>query len=136
MAGALARAGVGPGDRVAIFVGNDGAIEAHTTYHAIHRLGAIAVPINTFYVARELEYAFGLVEPRAIVFASQFAEVVDGALGDGRRCSRSARAPLGEPRGALLDATTEHASAGEVDENDDGDGSSHRARPAIPKPSR
>jgi acyl-CoA synthetase (AMP-forming)/AMP-acid ligase II len=116
--------GVVTGDRVAIFVGNDGAIEAHTTYHAAHHLGAIAVPINTFYVARELEYAFRFVEPTVIVFASQFAEVVDGALGGGERPGLLEVGPapqLGESWGALLDATTEHAPTGDVDENDDAD---------------
>jgi len=58
-AAALADRGVTHGDRVALLVGNDGALEAHLAYHAVHRLGAINVPVNTFYLERELEYVVG-----------------------------------------------------------------------------
>jgi acyl-CoA synthetase (AMP-forming)/AMP-acid ligase II len=116
--------GVRRGDRVAIMVANDGAIEAHTTYHAAHHLGAIAVPTNTFYVDRELEYTLGFIEPQAIVFASQFAEVVQGAVGSGAGPALleiGSDPQLGDSFGALLDAATEQAPLCEVDENDDAD---------------
>ncbi len=124
LATVLRERGVAARDRVAIMVGNDGAIEAHTTYHAVHRLGAIAVPINTFYVARELQYALGFIEPTAIVFAAQFADIVETALGAGERPALleiAADPHLGEPFGVVLEATAEHAPAVEVDEDDDGD---------------
>jgi acyl-CoA synthetase (AMP-forming)/AMP-acid ligase II len=73
---ALAGAGVGKGDRVAIMLENDAALEAHTAYHASHRLGAINVPINTRYVERELLYVFGFSKPSAIVFSARFAEML------------------------------------------------------------
>src|SRR5437660_10367037 len=47
LAGILQDRGVGRGDRVAIMLGNTGSAEAHVTYHAVHYLGAINVPINT-----------------------------------------------------------------------------------------
>jgi acyl-CoA synthetase (AMP-forming)/AMP-acid ligase II len=78
LAAALAAAGVGKGDRVAIMVDNQGAAEAHTAYHASHRLGAINVPINARYVPRELSYVLGFVEPAAIVYAGRFAPVLAG----------------------------------------------------------
>ena len=89
--------GVGRGDRVAIVFGNDGAIEAHTAYHAAHHLGAISVPINTFYVGREFEYAMSFIDPAAVVFAPQFAGVIEDSLKDGaspalHRGGRGARA--------------------------------------------
>jgi acyl-CoA synthetase (AMP-forming)/AMP-acid ligase II len=124
LATVLRERGVSTGDRVAIMIGNDGAIEAHATYHAIHHLGAIAVPINTFYVDRELEYALGFVEPAALVFASAFAEVVAAALGDAPRPALlevGSDPQLGESFGALLDATDEQAAAGEAGEDDDAD---------------
>lgn len=73
---ALAAAGVGHGDRVAIMLENDAALEAHVTYHASHRLGAINVPINTRYVRRELLYVFGFSKPSAVVFDGRFGEVL------------------------------------------------------------
>jgi len=56
LAAILAERGVRRGDRMAILMGNDTAMEAHVAYHASHHLGAINVPINTFYVEREFEY--------------------------------------------------------------------------------
>ena len=53
-ASVLSAAGVGRGDRVAILLANEAGAEAHTAYHASHRLGAINVPLNTRYVEREL----------------------------------------------------------------------------------
>ncbi len=76
LAAALAKAGVGKGDRVGILLNNDGAAEAHLTYHASHRLGAINVPLNTRYVARELAYVLEFVQPRAVVFGPEFAELL------------------------------------------------------------
>jgi acyl-CoA synthetase (AMP-forming)/AMP-acid ligase II len=85
LAAVLAAGGVGKGDRVGILVDNAGAIEAHTAYHAAHRLGAISVPLNTRYVRRELAYVLGFIAPAAIVVAPAFspllAELAD-QLGD------------------------------------------------------
>ncbi|WP_172457405.1 class I adenylate-forming enzyme family protein [Pseudonocardia sp. N23] len=80
-AAALAAAGVGPGDRVGVLVDNDGAAEAHVAYHATHRLGAICVPLNTRYVARELAYVLGFVEPAAIVHGPRFGGLLSSAGG-------------------------------------------------------
>jgi acyl-CoA synthetase (AMP-forming)/AMP-acid ligase II len=82
LAATLAGGGVRQGDRVGIMVDNSGAIEAHVAYHAAHRLGAIAVPLNTRYVQRELAYVLDFVAPAAVVVAPAFAAVLDAALGD------------------------------------------------------
>jgi acyl-CoA synthetase (AMP-forming)/AMP-acid ligase II len=84
LASALAAAGVGKGDRVGILLTNDAAAEAHVTYHASHRLGAINVPLNTRYVARELRYVLEFTAPSAIVFEPRFGPLLEslrGALG-------------------------------------------------------
>src|SRR6476469_281335 len=73
LSASLAAAGVGKGDRVGILLANDGAAEAILTYHAVHRLGAINVPLNTRYVARELAFVLEFVAPAAIVFAPAYA---------------------------------------------------------------
>lgn len=84
LAAALSAAGVAAGDRVGILLNNDGAAEAHVTYHATHRIGAINVPLNTHYVARELEYVLEFTEPAAVVHGPQFTDLLAslrGALG-------------------------------------------------------
>jgi acyl-CoA synthetase (AMP-forming)/AMP-acid ligase II len=124
LASVLRDHGVTRGDRVAILMGNDGAVEAHLTYHAVHHLGAINVPINTFYVGREFEYAMEFIEPKAIVFGPQFAGIVRG---HGERTGstallEAARDPVvGKPLGRLLDAVTEQAPQAEVTETDEAD---------------
>ncbi|QEC48081.1 acyl--CoA ligase [Baekduia soli] len=85
LSASLAAAGVGKGDRVGILLANDGAAEAILTYHAVHRLGAINVPLNTRYVARELAFVLEFVAPAAIVFAPAYAGLLSElqpSLGD------------------------------------------------------
>jgi len=52
----LHQAGVGPGDRVALFVGNDGGPLYQVGYFAVLKAGAVAVPINPRVARRELEH--------------------------------------------------------------------------------
>lgn len=78
VAGALAAAGVVKGDRVGIMMDNDGALESHLVYHASHWLGAINVPVNHRYVARELARALEFIAPAALVYDGRFAPVLAG----------------------------------------------------------
>jgi acyl-CoA synthetase (AMP-forming)/AMP-acid ligase II len=125
MASVLREAGVGPGDRVGILLDNDGATEAAVTYHASHLLGAINVPLNTRYVARELEYVLGFTEPRAVVFStSHAARLADlrPALGDAALLEATADAPaLGRPLGELLAAAAPLADPAPLDPDQDAD---------------
>ena len=124
LAGALAAAGVKRGDRVGILLDNDGAIEAHVTYHASHRLGAINVPLNTRYVERELAEVLAFVGPAAIVFAPRFAELLGrlrASLGSVVLLEATAAEPrLGDSLAAALDAApiAERVEVGEHDEAD------------------
>ena len=52
----LAAAGVGRGDRVALFAGNDSAPLYQVGYFAVLKAGAVAVPINPRVARRELEH--------------------------------------------------------------------------------
>jgi len=52
----LVAAGVKRGDRVALFVGNDGAAIYQVAYFAVLKAGAVAVPINPRVARRELEH--------------------------------------------------------------------------------
>lgn len=123
LAAALAERGVGRGDRVAIMVDNSGSIEAHVAYHATHTLGAVNVPLNTFYVERELRYALGFVRPAAIVFGSAYAPIISAALPD--ELSPALVEAGGEPRLGESFADMLEASAPlpvvDVDEHEDAD---------------
>jgi malonyl-CoA/methylmalonyl-CoA synthetase len=61
LAGRLAAAGVQPGDRV--LLSRSPSVETVLAYVAILRLGAVVVPANTAYTARELAHIVGDVRP-------------------------------------------------------------------------
>jgi len=124
MAGVLAAAGVGKGDRVGILLDNEAGIEAHVTYHASHLLGAINVPLNTRYVARELEYVLGFIEPAAVVFDPKFAELlgaVKAASGGAALLEVAERPLLGQSLAELLATAAPLAEAAPLDGDDDAD---------------
>ena len=65
LAGLLADLGVVPGDRVMVQV--DKSPEAVILYLACLRAGAVFLPLNTAYTAREVEYFLNDAEPRVVV---------------------------------------------------------------------
>ncbi|MEO1593861.1 MAG: class I adenylate-forming enzyme family protein [Pseudomonadota bacterium] len=94
-ADALQRAGVKPGDPVAIAMRN--LPEWILAYMAITRLGAVAVPMNAWWQTVELDYAFGDCGARVV-----FADV--------QRAERLA--PIAGPRGlTVITADGEAAGA-------------------------
>jgi acyl-CoA synthetase (AMP-forming)/AMP-acid ligase II len=125
LAGALDAVGVGPGDRVGILLDNDGAVEAHITYHASHRLGAINVPLNTRYDERELGEVLEFIAPSAVVFAPAFAELLGrlrSSLGGAALLEATTAAPkLGASLAAAMEAATPIAARAEVAERDEAD---------------
>ena len=124
LAAVLASAGVARGDRVAILLTNEAGAEAHTAYHASHRIGAINVPLNTRYVERELAYALEFTAPAAIVFEPRFADVL-GRLRetfDGALLLEVADAPaLGTSLAAAMASAAPEPRAVELAETDDAD---------------
>jgi fatty-acyl-CoA synthase len=62
---ALVEAGVGPGERVAIALGNDPLVLA--LYFAAAKLGAIFLPLNTRLAAPELSFQIADAEPRLVI---------------------------------------------------------------------
>jgi acyl-CoA synthetase (AMP-forming)/AMP-acid ligase II len=76
LAKALYKKGIRKGDRIGILLENTSAIEAHITYHAAHKIGAINVPLNTRYVARELAYVVQFSNIKALVFGPQSMSVL------------------------------------------------------------
>ncbi|MFO0996001.1 MAG: class I adenylate-forming enzyme family protein [Alphaproteobacteria bacterium] len=69
-AGAFARLGIGKGTRVVVMLPNMPAYPV--TWLALARLGAIMVPVNTRYTARELEYVINDAEAQALVIHSDY----------------------------------------------------------------
>ena len=65
LAAGLARAGVRPGDRVAVLSQNN--LEFVDLYGAVARLGAILVPINWRLSAEEIAYVIGDAAPKIII---------------------------------------------------------------------
>ncbi|MDE0603117.1 MAG: class I adenylate-forming enzyme family protein [bacterium] len=72
-AAALAELGVAKGSRVA-FVFHPSPDWA-VLHYALGRLGAIGVPINTSYMAAELEHLFTLAQPELLITVDRFRDV-------------------------------------------------------------
>lgn len=84
LAAGLARAGVGPGDRVAVLAPN--SLEFCDLFGAVARLGAILVPINARLSPQETAHVVADVAPRAAVVAPAMrAQLADASLGDASR---------------------------------------------------
>ena len=77
VAGLVAR-GVQAGDRVAAYVGN--SVEAIALIHAVARLRAVLVPLNTRLAARERSRQIALVEPTLLVVDDNIGAEDAGAL--------------------------------------------------------
>ncbi|WP_151191926.1 AMP-binding protein, partial [Desulfotomaculum copahuensis] len=76
LANALAGLSVGRGDRVAMMLFNcTGMVEG---YFALAKLGAVAVPVNFRFVAREVADVLNHSESKAFIYDSVFHEMVDG----------------------------------------------------------
>ncbi|WP_214403959.1 AMP-binding protein [Pseudonocardia lacus] len=81
LAAALDALGVGPGDRVAIVLRNDVAyLEAMI---AVGLLGAVPVPVNWHWRARELAHLLADCAARAVLAHTHLVEEVEAALPDG-----------------------------------------------------
>lgn len=83
VAAGLAERGVGAGDRVAFFSGNRG--ELVVAHLAVLRLGAVAVPVNTAYRAREVGHVLADCEPRVVVTEAEHAGMLEEVAAERRR---------------------------------------------------
>ena len=73
----LERAGIGPGDRVAVMLPNTAAFAI--VFYGILRRGAIAVPMNPLLKAREIEYFLTNTAAAALFATPVFAEAARAA---------------------------------------------------------
>lgn len=104
VAAEVARRGVEPGDRVALWMGN--RAELVVAFLAVLRLGAVALPVNTAYRAREVAHVLADAEPRLLVAEGERRQVLaelGGAEGMPEVVLAEQLAPLcapgGPPRG-------------------------------------
>lgn len=78
----LVASGIQPGDRVGLHAPPEHALRWVTSYTAIHRAGAVAVPTNARLTGRELGAAWANAEPSAVISATSLRSVVGEARAD------------------------------------------------------
>lgn len=81
-AGFLQRAGVAPGDRVAVYLSN--CPQFHVVFYGILKAGAIHVPINPMFKEAELRYELEDTEPSVIVTLEDFVPLIEEVRDRGR----------------------------------------------------
>src|SRR3990172_780547 len=81
LAHALIAMGIKPGDRVALLSMN--RLEYPIVTQGVAKTGAILVPLNFRFGAREIKYVLGNSEPVCLIMEASFRAVVDEALADG-----------------------------------------------------
>ncbi|RYF32707.1 MAG: acyl-CoA synthetase, partial [Comamonadaceae bacterium] len=74
----LAANGVGPGDRVAVMLGN--CPQFHTVFFAILKLGAVHVPVNPLFKEQEMLYELNDSGAKVLVVQDQLAEMAQKVL--------------------------------------------------------
>ncbi|HEY1740430.1 MAG TPA: class I adenylate-forming enzyme family protein [Acidimicrobiia bacterium] len=70
----LAAAGVGKGDRVALYLESDRCLEWITAYAGIHKAGAVMVPVNTRLSSAEVTTILRHAEPSAAISGESLRE--------------------------------------------------------------
>jgi len=75
LADSLSGRGIGRGSKVAFLLGN--SLEFPVLYHALVKLGAIAVPLNARYRASELRFVLEHLEPEALLYHGRFRGMVE-----------------------------------------------------------
>ena len=92
LAAGLAGIGVRRGDHVALWMTN--SPEWIVTWFAVMRLGAVLVPLNTFYRPPEIAYVLGHARARHLIMLDGFRTLnMPGMLGDIAPAFREARTP-------------------------------------------
>ncbi len=100
-AGALARAGVEPGDRVAFLAPNVPALLA--AHFAVLRVNAALVAINTRLAAEEVDYILGHARPRVVLVDPELADRVGSAPGAAGALRVNVEDPVAGVTGCPLD---------------------------------
>lgn len=80
LANGLRKMGIGKGDLVMVHLIN--GMEIVTTHYAIIKLGAIVVPLNVMYVAREIRYVGEDTRAKAIIVDKSLVHIIQGIRSD------------------------------------------------------
>ena len=80
LSGAFLKAGLVPGDRIALLSFN--TVYLVEAYLAAVRVGLVAVPVNFRLSGKEMAYIIGNSEARCLVYGPQFGETIDDIRGD------------------------------------------------------
>ncbi|WP_254861529.1 class I adenylate-forming enzyme family protein [Halovivax gelatinilyticus] len=83
VANALHDRGIRDGDRVGLALFN--TEEFPVTMYACHKLGAVPVAVNTQLSAGDVRYIVDHMNPQALVYDHEIAELVEGSLADATR---------------------------------------------------
>ncbi len=98
LARGLGAGGVGKGDLVAIYLQPGQILQWIVSYSAVHKLGAVAVPINDRLSAPEVRTILEHAEARALLVAAAFVGAVDPIAAD-LRSMRTVVVVGGDPPG-------------------------------------
>ena len=74
----LQKAGIGKNDRVMLFC--DNSTEFFLSYFAIWQIGAIVIPTNVFFHAKELAHVMHDAQPKALFVLKKFKEKFDALI--------------------------------------------------------
>lgn len=103
LAAGLRRSGVGPGDRVVVYLPN--CLEIAQVLYAAFWLGAVVIPVNTRSTPRELAYFARDSQARMLVFHADDASAIDAIakdLPDMRRVAVGGAVPGAESLATLM----------------------------------
>jgi long-chain acyl-CoA synthetase len=95
LAGGFARAGIGPGDRVGLLLGNSPDFAA--ALFSLLRTGATVVPINHFLTEQEVASLLKRASVRALIAGEEFLHLVSESAAPERGLFVFGRAGRGEP---------------------------------------
>jgi len=101
--------GVEAGNRVGIFMGN--CLQYLESLFALAKLGAVAVPINTFLTGHELVYILKDSEAKVLVVSNELLERVEGMLDGAETLSHVVRVGDGLPGPIDFEGIVEQAPA-------------------------
>jgi len=79
LARGLVAAGVAKGDRVAVYLAPQDALDWIVAYAAVHKAGAVAVPTNTRLASPELSYVLGHCEASVVLVSPRLRASVEAA---------------------------------------------------------
>lgn len=77
-AAGLQGVGIARGDHVGLMLNNDVGIEACVTMLALHRIGAVVVPVNTRFAADEVVYVANKAHCSTVVAMQEFWPMLEG----------------------------------------------------------